>query len=93
MSLFKQYPPAAHDKTIYVFVVAAMLLLVVARALPSHFGRDLLPLAMALAVLALLLILAAPIVKWRRWSRDPGFQAFLAEKKSRIRARDSQRAP
>ena len=83
--LWDTYAPAKRDKTIYVFTAIGLAPVIAAELLVSHYGRPFARLAFALTLLGLLLIIVGPIVKWRRWSRDPGFQEFLKSKKESIR--------
>ena len=77
MPLWETYPPAKRDKTLYIFIGFAFMLLIAAQLLISHYGKPIAPVALGLTLLALLMLILGPVMNWRRWSRDPGFQEYL----------------
>jgi len=83
--LFETYPPAKRDRTIYKYVGSAIFLDIVAQVLGSVFHRAAIVPIICLVFIATGLLIAGPIIKWRRWSKDPDFQAFLAQKRRRSR--------
>lgn len=83
--MFQAYPPAKRDRTIWKFIAVAISIEIVAYLLVAAFHRAGARFAVPLVLIALCILVAGPIVKWWRWSRDPGFQEFLAAKKARMR--------
>jgi len=83
--MFQTYPPANRDKTIGKFIAASILIWILALLIAAVFHKHAARISMMLIFIALGLLIAGPIVKWWRWSRDPGFREFLAAKKAQMR--------
>lgn len=84
--MWETYPPAKADRIIWKFLGVTVVLMLLAVGLTIIYPyRAMFPIVCGLLVIAGALPIVGFIVKYRRWSADPGFQAFLAKKRERLR--------